>query len=163
MTSRVVLRHSYPGPLESMRKVLTDGNYLRDKLRTIGGARDELVSREVDQHCATIVLHHIVPTDVLPSFLHSALPNGLKIRRTEIWTGSDASLQAVVDGAPAKVAGTMQLEPVPTGCVLSAQLVAEVQLPLFSGKVEKIITDNVGKMLEAEYQFTLGWLRDETA
>ncbi|MGH3693661.1 MAG: DUF2505 domain-containing protein [Pseudonocardiaceae bacterium] len=163
MTSRVVLRHEYPEPPESMREVLADGNYLRDKLRTVGGPQDELVSREVDQHGVTIVLHHTVSKDVLPSFLRSALPNGLKICRTEIWTGSGGSLEAVVDEAPAKVAGTMQLEPAPTGCVLSAQLTADVELPLFSSKVEKIITDNVGKLLEAEYRFTLGWLRNGTA
>lgn len=163
MTSRVVLRHSYPEPLECMREVLTDGNYLRDKLRTVGGPRDELVSREVDQYGITIVLHHAVPAEILPSFLRSALPDGLKIRRREIWTGSDGSLQAVVDGAPAKVTGTLQLEPVSTGCVLDAQLAADVQLPLFSGKAEKIIADNISKQLEAEYRFTLGWLRNGTA
>ena len=57
----------------------------------------------------------------------------------------------------------MWLEPAPAGCVFEAQLTADVQLPLFSGRVEKMITHNIGKLLEAEYRFTLGWLGDETA
>jgi Protein of unknown function (DUF2505) len=158
-----MLRHPYPESPESMREVLTDGNYLRDKLRTVGGPQDELISREVDQHGATIVLNYTVSADVLPSFLRSTFPDGLTIRRRESWTGSDGNLRAVVDRVPAKVTGTMQLEPVPTGCVLGAQLIADVALPLFSGKAEKIIADNVGKLLEAEYRFTLGWLRNGTA
>lgn len=163
MTRRVVLRHSYPESPESMRDVFTDGNYLRDKLRTVGGPRDELVSRDVNQHGATIVLYHAVSQDLLPPFLRSALPNGLNIHRTEIWAGSEGSLQAVVDEAPAKVTGTIWLEPAPEGCVFGAQLTADVQLPLFSGRVEKIIADNLDKLLEVEYQFTLGWLGNETA
>lgn len=146
-----------------MRDVFTDRNYLRDKLRTVGGPRDELVSRDVNQHGTTIVLYHAVSKYLLPPFLHSALPNGLNIHRTEIWTGSEGSLQAVVEEAPAKVTGTMWLEPAPKGCVFGAQLTADVQLPLFSGRVEKIIADNLDKLLEAEYQFTLGWLGNETA
>jgi hypothetical protein len=89
-------------------------------------------------------------------------PEGLTIRRTEIWTGSGGSVHAVVDGVPGTITGGMQLEPDPTGCVLGAQLTAEVPLPLFGGKVEKMITDNVAKLLAAEHQFTLDWLRDST-
>jgi hypothetical protein len=145
-----------------MRDIFTDANYLRDKLRTVGGPRDELVSRNVNQHGVTIVLYHAVSKDLLPPFLRSALPNGLNIHRTEVWTGSDGSLQAVVDEAPAKVVGTMWLEPAADGCVFGAQLTADVQLPLFSGRVEKIIAENLDKLLEAEYRFTLGWLGNGT-
>ena len=53
----------------------------------------------------------------------------------------------------------MRLEPDPDGCVLGAQLTAEVPLPLFGGKVEKVITDSVARLMESEYQFTLSWLR----
>lgn len=108
-------------------------------------------------------MYHAVSKDLLPPFLHSTLPNGLNIHRTEIWTGSEGSLQAVVEEAPAKVTGTMWLEPAPEGCVFGAQLTTDVQLPLFSGRVEKIIANNLDKLLEAEYQFTLGWLGNETA
>ena len=61
---------------------------------------------------------------------------------------------------PGAIIVGMHLEPDPVGCVLDAQLTAEVSLPLFSGKVEKMITDNVAKIMAAEYHFTLDWLRD---
>jgi hypothetical protein len=69
-------------------------------------------------------------------------------------------VHAVVDGVPGTITGGMYLEPDSTGCVLGAQLTAEVSLPLFGGKVEKMIMDNVAKLMNAEYQFTLDWLRD---
>ena len=160
MASRVELRHRYPESLERIREVLTDPDYLRDKMHAVGGLRAELVSREQDEHGITIVLHHAVPGDALPSLLRSVRPEGLTIRRTEIWTDSGGSVYAVVDGLPGTITVGMHLEPDPTGCVLGAQLTAEVPLPLLSGKVEKMIVDNVAKLMAAEYQFTLDWLHD---
>ncbi|MGH3885429.1 MAG: DUF2505 domain-containing protein [Pseudonocardiaceae bacterium] len=160
MASRVELQHRYPESPERIREVLTDPDYLRDKMQAVGGLRAELVSHERDEHGVTIVLHHAVASDMLPSFLRSMRPDGLTIRRTETWTGSGGSAHAVVDGVPGTITVVMNLEPDPTGSVLGAQLTAEVPLPLFGGKVEKMITDNVAKLMDAEYQFTLDWLRD---
>jgi hypothetical protein len=160
MASRVELQHRYPESPERIREVFTDPDYLRDKMRAVGGPGAELVSYEQDESGVTIVLHHAVPGDVLPSFLRSVRPEGLTIRRTETWTSSGGSVHAVVEGVPATITVEMHLEPDPPGCVLRAQLTAEVSLPLFGGKVEKMIIDNVAKLMDAEYQFTLDWLRD---
>ena len=163
MASRLQLRHRYPEPPERIQAVLTDPDYLRDKLRAVGGPRAELVSREQDARGITVVLRQAVPGDALPSFLRSAFSGGLTIRRIETWTNTGGSVQAVVDGAPGTITGTMRLEPEPAGCVLGAELTAEVPLPLIGGKVERIITDNIGKLMDAEYQFTLEWLSDTGA
>ncbi|MGH3866510.1 MAG: DUF2505 domain-containing protein [Pseudonocardiaceae bacterium] len=160
MASRLALRHRYPEPPERIREVLTDQRYLRDKLRAVGGPQAELVSWEAGERGVTVVLHQVVPGEALPSFLRSALPGGLTIRRTETWTSSVGSVHAAVDGVPGTITGTMRLEPDPTGCVLGAQLTAEVGLPLIGGMVEKAITDGIAKLMETEYRFTLEWLRN---
>lgn len=160
MANRVELRHRYPEPPERIREVLTDADYLRDKLRAVGGPGAELVWREQDERGVIIVLHHAIPGEALPSSLRSVRPEGLTIRRTETWTSFGGSVHAVVDGMPATIFVEINLEPDPAGCVLGAQLTAEVLLPLFSGKVEKVITDKVAKLMMAEYRFTLDWLRD---
>lgn len=159
MASQLVLRHRYPEPAQRMREVLTDKQYLRDKLRTVGGPRAELVSWDRDERGVTLVLHQAVPQDAMPSFLRSMLPSGLTIRRTETWNSSGGSVQAVVDGAPGTVSGTMRFQPDPAGCVLGARLTADIGLPLIGAMVEKVITDSVATLMESEYQFTLEWLR----
>lgn len=146
-----------------MREVLTDQQYLRDKLRAVGGPRAELVSWKRDEGGVTVVLHQAVPEDAMPSFLRSMLPSGLTIRRTETWNSSGGSVHAVVDGAPGTITGTMSLEPDPGGCVLGARLTADVGLPLIGAQVEKLITDNIAALMESEYQFTLQWLRNSSA
>jgi uncharacterized protein DUF2505 len=160
MASRVELRHRYPEPPERIREVLTDPGYLRDKLRAVGGPGAELVSRQEDERGVTIVLQQAVPGDALPPFLRSMLTGDRTIRRTETWTSSGARVHAVVDGMPGTITGEMHLKPDPNGCVLGAQLIAEVPLSLFGGKVEKMITDNVAKLMAVEHQFTLDWLRN---
>jgi hypothetical protein len=160
MASRLVLRHRYPAPPERIREVLTDRRYLQAKLRAVGGPRAELVSWQQDVRGITFVLHQAVPEDAMPSFLRAALPSGLTIQRTETWTDSGGSVHAVVEGAPGTITGVMRFEPDPAGCVLGAQLTAEVPLPLIGGKVEKVITDNVGSLMDTEYRFTLDWLRN---
>ncbi|MGH3828104.1 MAG: DUF2505 domain-containing protein [Pseudonocardiaceae bacterium] len=160
MASRLELQHRYPAPPERMREVLTDQRYLRDRLRAVGGPAAELVSWDADASGVTAVLRQAVPSDVLPSFLRAALSSGLTIRRTETWNSSGGSVHAVVDGAPGTITGTMRLEPDPAGCVLAAQLTADVGLPLFGAQVEKTITDGIAGLMETEYQFTLKWLRD---
>lgn len=163
MASRLELQHQYPEPPERIREVLTDQQYLRDKLRAVGGPGAELVSWEEDERGVTMVLHQAVPDDALPPFLRAALASGLTIRRTETWSSFDGSVHAVVEGAPGVITGVMRLEPDPAGCVLGAQLTAEVGVPLLGGTVEKMVTDGVAKLLEIEYQFTLEWLRKHTA
>lgn len=160
MASRVELRQRYPEPPERIREVLTDRDYLRDKLRAVGGPGAELVSRQEDERGVTIVLHQAVPGDALPSFLRSVVTDDLMIRRTETWTRSGGSVHAVVDGVPGTITVAIRIVPDPAGSVLGAQLTAEVPLPLVGGKVEKMIIDNVAKLMAAEHQFTLDWLRN---
>ncbi|MBV8540926.1 MAG: DUF2505 domain-containing protein [Pseudonocardiales bacterium] len=163
MASRLALQHRYPEPPERIREVLTDREYLRDKLRAVGGPHAELMSWERDERGVTVVLHQAVPEDAVPSFVRAALPGGLTIRRTETWNSSGGSVHAVVDGAPGTITGVMHLEPDAAGCVLGAELTADAGLPLIGGKVEKAITDGVAALMETEYRFTLEWLRNSAA
>ena len=160
MASQLALRHQFPASPERMQEVLTDRGYLEAKLRAVGGPQAKLVSWEQGAQGVTVVLHQAVPGDAMPSFLRSLLPGDLTIRRTEIWRDCSGSVEAVVDGAPGAITGVMQLQSDPAGCVLGAQLTAEVPLPLFGGKVEKVVTDNIANLMETEYQFTLAYLRN---
>jgi hypothetical protein len=142
-----------------MWEVLTDPDFLRAKLHAVGGPRAELVSRDDDGPGVTVVLRQTVPAGSLPSFVRAVLPGDLVIRRIERWQSAEGTVHAEVDGAPGTIGGTMSIEPDPGGSVLVLRLEAKVPLPLVGGKVEKVITDSVSKLMDAEYEFTLQWLR----
>lgn len=160
MTSRVELWHHYPEPPERMREILTDPDYLRGKLHAVGGPSAELVSRNEDERGITVVLRQAVPATALPAVIRSFLPAGLTIHRTEIWNSYGGSVRAAVDGAPGTITGIMSLEPDPGGSVLALRLEAQVGLPFIGGRVENAITGGVSKLMNAEYDFTIQWLRD---
>ncbi|HET9258422.1 MAG TPA: DUF2505 domain-containing protein [Pseudonocardiaceae bacterium] len=160
MASRLALRHPYPFSAERVREVLTDQRYVRAKLAAVGGPRAELVSWEQSTGGVTLVLTQAIPEDSMPSFLRAMLPSGLTIRRTETWNGAGGRVHAVVDGAPGEITGVMRFAPDPAGCVIDAELTAEVQVPLVGAKVEKIVTSNVAALMEKEYRFTLAWMEN---
>lgn len=160
MTIRLELRHRYPEPPDRMREVLTDPAFLHAKLREVGGPKAELVSREEDGRGVTILVRQTVPGTELPAVVRAVLPGDVVIHRTETWTGWCGAVQVVVHGAPGTITGEMNIEPAPAGSVVILQLEATVALPLFGGKVEKIIADGVRKLMDTEYDFTLNWLRE---
>lgn len=163
MANGMELQHWYPEPPDRVREVLTDPDYLRDKLLAVGGPGAELVWHGQDDHDITIVSRHPIPSDALPPFLRSVRPEGLIIRRTETWTASGARVHGAVDGMLGTVTVVIRLKPDPPGCVLGAELMAEVPIPLVGRTAEKVITDNVAKLMTTEYEFTLDWLRNSEA
>jgi len=163
MVHQLALQHDYPTSPGRIREVLTNPEYLRDKLRAVSGPGAKLVRHERDDHEATIVLHYAVPSEALPSYLRSVWPDGVTIHRNETWTASGASVHASIDGMPGTVTVTLHLKSAPIGCELGALLTAEVPLPTFGDTIEKMITKKVAEQMVAEYRFTLDWLRDSAA
>ncbi len=160
MTNRVDLRHTYAEPPERIREVLTDPEYLRAKLREVGGPGAELVSREQDEAGAiTVVQRQTVPSDWVPDFARSLISGDVVIERTEDWNGDfGATVRAVVVGTPAKITGAMALAPHGDGAVLTMRIEAKVPVPLFGAAVESMITEKISQLMETEHRFTLDWL-----
>lgn len=162
MTDRVELRHTYAEPPERMREVLTDPEYLREKLREVGGPGAELLSREQDASGAvTVVQRQNVPHDWVPPFARSLISGDVVIERTESWNGSfGGTVRAVIVGTPARITGTMALTQHGKGARLTLRIEAKVSLPLFGGAAEKMMIENVSRLMETEYRFTVEWLAD---
>jgi uncharacterized protein YndB with AHSA1/START domain len=162
MTTHVELRHAYSEPPERVHEVLTDPEYLREKLRMVGGPGAELVSRERDDAGAvTVVQRQTVPSGALPTYAKSLVPGDVVIERTERWNGTlDGMVRAVVKGTPAKINGTMALTPRDGGATFTVRIETKVPIPLFGAAVEKLINENIIRLMDHEYDFTAGWLRD---
>lgn len=161
MTRRLDLRYPYAASPERIRAVLTDEQFVRDRLRAVGGPGAELVSRtENGSGQVTVVQRQGVPADALPSVVRSFMRDVLTIERTEVWTGpADGTIDVMLNGAPGSVTGTLAVAPDGDGSVLTIGLDASVPVPLLGGTIEKAVTDNIGKLGEVEYAFTREWLR----
>ncbi|MDQ3887243.1 MAG: DUF2505 domain-containing protein [Actinomycetota bacterium] len=159
MSRRLELRHPYLVPAERIHEVLTDPEYLRDKLREVGGPGAELVSRTEDNGQVTVVQRQAVPENMLPAVVRSFLPGDLNITRTEVWAGPTAgTIDVVVSGAPGSVSGTIAVTPDDPGALVIIRIDASVPVPLVGGMIEQAMIDNIGKLGEIEHAFTREWL-----
>jgi len=161
MSRRLEMRHSYPVPAERMRAVLTDPEFLRDKLREVGGPGAELVSRTEDDGQITVVQRQAVPEAMLPAMVRAFVPGDLSITRTEVWSGPTAgTIDVVVSGAPGSVSGTIAVTSDGDGApaLVTICIDASVPVPLVGGTIEKAMTDNIGELGDVEHAFTLEWL-----
>ncbi len=159
MSHRLEMRHSYPAPPERMRAVLTDPEFLRDKLREVGGPGAELVSRTEDSGQVTVVQRQAVPESMLPAMVRSFVPGDLSITRTEVWSGPTAgTIDVEVGGAPGSASGTIAVTPDGDGALVTICIEASVPVPLVGATIEKAMTENIGKLGEVEHAFTREWL-----
>ena len=60
----------------------------------------------------------------------------------------------VVKGAPATIRGTMTLAPAGSGSTLAVKGEAAVPIPLFGGKIEAVIAQQIGLLLATEETYT---------
>ncbi len=153
------MRHTYPAPVERMRAVLTDPEFLRDKLREVGGPGAELVSRTEDGGRVTVVQRQAVPEAMLPAMVRSFVPGDLSITRTEVWSGPTAgTIDVAVGGAPGSASGTIAVTPDASGAMVTTCIDASVPVPLVGGTIERAMTDNISKLGDVEHAFTREWL-----
>ena len=139
--------------------MLTDPEFLRDKLREVGGPGAELVSRTEDNGRITVVQRQAVPETVLPAVVRSFVPGDLSITRTEVWSGPTAgTIDVAVGGAPGSASGTIAVTPDGEGALVTIRIDASVPVPLVGGMIEKAMTDNIGELGDVEHAFTLEWL-----
>ncbi|MFB9429008.1 DUF2505 domain-containing protein [Streptoalloteichus tenebrarius] len=163
MATSTETTHRYPRPAAEVLSALVDERYLRARLAALGGPGAELVEHAPSPDGgARVVLRQGIPGDRLPSFVRSLVPGDLVIERTERWeptaSGAGATIDAKVPGTPGSIDCSVRLADSGDGCVATVTLVAKVPVPFVGGKVEKVIVDQVGRLLAAEHAFTVDWL-----
>ena len=94
----------------------------------------------------------------VPGFLERFLPADGRVVETFDWAaaGDDGtrsgSWKADIPGAPARLGGTMRLEPTSAGSRYTIEGDVKVSVPLIGGKAERFIADMVQKLAVKEHQ-----------
>lgn len=154
MGKKLDLSHDIPADVEAVYAVITGEKWADQKAETFDDdARTE--SRTVGEGGAvTLVMSRGLPPGI-PGFLEKFLPAGGRARQTEAWGPSSGGVrsgtwQGEIPGAPAKVGGTMSLEPTANGTRYRIQGEVKVSIPLVGGKAESFIAEMIGKLTAAE-------------
>jgi hypothetical protein len=159
VSTRIAHRATWDVPAEEVYAELVDGDHLRARLEELGGKDPALVEHSVDASGARLELRHSVPVEFLPTAVRRFTGDDLVLDRVETWRvrtdgGYDGTFEVTVRGLPGTMTGTQELTDSGGGAVTEIQGEATVSVPMVGGRIEKVVVEQVGALLDAEDAFT---------
>jgi hypothetical protein len=163
MARSIDYRSTLAFPADKVFATMTDEEYLRARLRELGGPGSDLLEHQVGPDGARYKLKQGLSEKDLPPIVGKVMQGDLAIQRTETLRstgpgGYGGDVDVAIAGVPASASGTMRLADNGAGSEFEVHADVEVKVPLFGGKIEEIVAAQVRRLLEAETAFTVRWL-----
>jgi hypothetical protein len=154
MSKAIDLSYDIPGDVEAVYAVISGEDWAAHKAKAFDDDSQQVSRTVSDGGAVTLVVSRGLP-DGIPGFLEKFLPKGGRATQTEAWRAAEDGARrgtwtGEIPGAPAKVGGTMALEPTATGTRYVIRGDAKVSIPLVGGKAESFIVDMIGKLTAKE-------------
>lgn len=165
MARQIDHRSTSPYSADDVFAVMVDAEYLRARLARLGGPDAALLEHTADPTGGRYRIRHGVDRRDLPPLIGNLVAGNLVIDRTETLHREAAGRYAgevavLIPGTPAEAKGTIRLADAGQGSELVVRAQVAVQVPLFGGRIETVIADQVRNLLVAETAFTLDWLKE---
>jgi hypothetical protein len=160
MPSRFEHRASFPAPVDTVYSILVDEAFLAARLRDIGGKGAALLNHITTDDGAAYKLRQGVDANRLPSAVKSILNGDLIVEREEQWRGHESSGRATISGVPAEIRSRGRLTRQGESAELLVSAEVKVSIPLIGGKIEKIVAEQVTRLLAAEAEYAEKWLAE---
>ncbi|MBF6131185.1 DUF2505 domain-containing protein [Nocardia brasiliensis] len=124
---------------------------------------NEVASLEGGDSGIDIVLHHILPREMLPEIAQAVMRKDMVITRKESWGpfGDEeivGKYSASIPAGPGSLGGTIRLFPTDTGCTMRFSSEAKVFIPMVGPRLEQLMLVNLVDLFRAEAEFTVQWL-----
>ncbi|RDI66369.1 DUF2505 domain-containing protein [Nocardia pseudobrasiliensis] len=148
----------YSHPAAAVRAAIADEQYWKDRIAEVGGPGARIDSFESSGDQLRVQVTQAIAEAELPGQLTAVRPGDLIIPRTETYSGDSGIFEAHVEGAPAKVRGTVTLTGDDNSSTIAVDGSVEVSVPLFGKKIEAVVAEKLTELLAAEAEFTNGWI-----
>ncbi|MCU1594989.1 MAG: hypothetical protein JWO12_2381 [Frankiales bacterium] len=154
MAGKILVRYDIPSDVETAYAAISSDAWATKKAEVLKDD-SKVVSRTVaDGDAVTLVVSRKLP-DGIPGFLTKFLPADGKVTQTDAWGPAVDGVRkgtwvADTPGSPAKVSGTMRLEPKGDGCQYVVEGTAKVSIPLVGGKAEGVVVGMTEKLTAKE-------------
>lgn len=158
MPSRFEHRATFPAPADDVFSTLVDEAFLTARLRDIGGKSAALLDHETSGDVAAYRLRQGVDASRLPGAVRSIVNGDLIVEREERWRGFESAGRATINGVPAQISSRGLLTARGDGSELLIRAEVKVSIPLVGGKIEKVVAEQVTKLLAAEAEYAEKWL-----
>jgi hypothetical protein len=160
MASRFEHRATFAAPVDTVYATLVDEAFLTARLRDIGGKGAALLDHRTSDDGADIRLRQGVDANHLPGVVRSVLSGDLVVEREEHWRGHESTGKATINGVPAEIRFRSRLAARGDGTDAVIDAEVRVSIPLIGGRIEKVVAEQVTKLLVAEAEYTEKWLAE---
>lgn len=154
MAGKISVKYDIPADVETAYAAISGEGWAAARAAALGD-ESQVLSRTVgDGGAVTLVVSRKLPEGI-PGFLTRFLPSDGKVTQTDVWGPAQDGVRAGTwaadtPGSPAKVAGTMRLEPAGDGCRYVVEGTAKVSIPLIGGKAEGVVVGMTQKLTAKE-------------
>ncbi|MFD4404111.1 DUF2505 domain-containing protein [Nocardia sp. NPDC058499] len=125
---------------------------------------NEVVSIDASEDGIDVVLHHILPREMLPEVAQTVMRKDMVITRKESYgpfgPEVEGEYSASIPAGPGSLTGTMRLFPTDTGCTMRISSNAKVFIPMMGPRLEQLMLVNLVDLFRAEAEVTQKWLDD---
>jgi hypothetical protein len=166
MGSRIEHRAEFTTDVASAYAAVAGEKALRARLEELGGHSAALLAYEASDAGLRYQLRQGISADKLPQAVRTLHKGDLLVTRTQTWrvskdgTGRQGDASVEVGGVPGEILARTALLANGGTTVLRISGEVTVRIPLFGGKLESVIAEQVSKLLEREAEFTAKWLAE---
>jgi hypothetical protein len=142
------------GDVETVFRVLSDESWAQRKDDALHDGSRVVRRDERADGGVTLVVSRELPAGV-PGFLERFLPKDGRVTQTDDWGPAHDGVRGgtwkvEIPGAPARLGGTMRVEPTASGSRYVVDGTVEVKVPVVGGKAEGFIAGLVEKLAAKE-------------
>ena len=152
-----------------MYTTLVDPVFLKARLAELGGRGAALAEHgTTPDGGVSYRLRHGVAAENLPPAVRTILGGDLTVERAETWRpnpggGYSGTTRVTIPNMPGDLGGTMRLTDTENGSTLVLDGQVSVAIPLFGGKIEETVADQISRLLDTEHAFAEKWLETHQA
>jgi hypothetical protein len=127
---------------------------------------NDIAEFEVSDSGIEVVLHHVLPREMLPEVAQAVMRKDMIITRKESWGPYNedetvGKFSASIPAGPGSLGGGIRLFPTETGCTVRFSPEAKVFIPMVGLRLEQLMLVNLVDLFRAEAEETVRWLEEQ--
>ncbi|MFI5605791.1 DUF2505 domain-containing protein [Amycolatopsis sp. NPDC051903] len=164
MGSRIEHRAEFSAPLAAVLTAVSGEDALRARLAELGGDDAKLLSHSANGDAVRYELQHGIAAQRLPQAVRALHKGDIIVQRKQVWQRSGDGYTGHVDvnvsGVPGEIGAQTFLTPRGERVEFRTSGEVTVRIPLFGGKIEEFVAQQVTTLLRREADFTASWLAE---
>ncbi len=162
MATSLEHRSTFPVAAGEVYGTLVDKAFLTERLTDIGGKDATLLAHSRDGDRVTFRMRQGVDASRLPGAVRTIINGDLVVEREERWRPEGdfyaGATRVTIAGVPGEIQGRSRIAGTDSQGTLVITAQVKVSIPLIGGKLEKVVAEQVGKLLAAEAEYAEKWL-----